>query len=269
METGEHERGIAIVSALWGSAIIAVIVLSVLQLIRADAGIGRSRADVAALTATADAAINIAILRLVSAPAAQPPVDATPFTIPFAGYEVRMSVRDEAGKIDANMANAATLQQALMSVGADVDVARQIAATIIAWREPPERGGRNEGASYSYLQSVEELQLVPGMTPELYRRVESLLTVYSHASFITPAFSTPAVLNVFRALDSGADAEYRRMEDERLGLRPRASSPGVSLGHAFTITAEVRGGGSARVVRTAVIRLTGQRQAPLLIYRWG
>jgi hypothetical protein len=41
------------------------------------------------------------------------------------------------------------------------------------------------------------------------------------------------------------------------------------LGHAYTITAELHGPAPARVVRTAVVRVTGQPLAPLLIYRWG
>jgi hypothetical protein len=40
------------------------------------------------------------------------------------------------------------------------------------------------------------------------------------------------------------------------------------LGHAYTITAELHGPAAARVVRTAVVRVTGQPLAPLLIYRW-
>ena len=45
------ERGIAIVAALWASAIFAVIVLSVMQIVRADATVGRGRTDVAELGA--------------------------------------------------------------------------------------------------------------------------------------------------------------------------------------------------------------------------
>jgi hypothetical protein len=118
-------------------------------------------------------------------------------------------------------------------------------------------------------QSPEELQLVGGVTADVYRRIAPLVTVYSHAPWIDPSRATLGVLNVFRAADAGADAAYRRMEEEQRGLRPRSPSPGVQLGHAFTITARVFGAASARVTRTAVIRLTGQQQVPLLIYRWG
>ena len=59
-----RDRGIAIVAALWASAILAVVVLSVLQLVRADARLGRGREDLAELGAVADAAVNITVLAL-------------------------------------------------------------------------------------------------------------------------------------------------------------------------------------------------------------
>ena len=104
---GESESGIAIVAALWAATILAIMTLSVMQIVRADARVGRGRGDVAELSAVADAGVNIAILSLLSPRASQPPVNGVPFTIPFAGYSVRVSVQDEAGKIDLNMVNAA------------------------------------------------------------------------------------------------------------------------------------------------------------------
>ena len=98
----EKDRGIAIVAALWASAILAVIVVSVLQLVRADAKLGRGREDVAELGAIADGAVNITVLALLGPAAAQWPVNGTPVTIPFAGHDVQVSVQDEAGKIDLN-----------------------------------------------------------------------------------------------------------------------------------------------------------------------
>lgn len=279
----DRDRGIAIVAALWASAILAVIVLSVLQLVRADARLGRGREDMAELNATVDAAINIAILTMLGPAGTQIPVNGAPFAVPFAGREVQVSVQDEAGKIDLNTTGAATLRQLLVSVGAGTEPARQLADGIVDWRDF-KGGGRGRssaagpglplapGAAYeprnALFQSVEELQLVAGMTDELYRRIAPLVTVYSQTPWIDPTFSSVQVLTVFRTTDSNADAALRRIEEERLGLRPQAASPGVVLGHAFTITAELGGPASARVVRTAVVRLTGQPRAPLLVYRW-
>jgi general secretion pathway protein K len=266
----KSEHGIAIVAALWASAIFAVIVLSVMQIVRADATVGRGRTDVAELGATADAAVNITILSLLGPRATQPPVNGVPFTVPFADHTVHLTVLDESGKIDLNMASITTLKQLLINAGLDTNAATGVAASINVWRGT--RSGsdsNNENVGHSALfQSVAELELVPGMTRELYQRIAPLLTVYSQTQGIDPAFSSLDVLNVYRTTDSNAEAAWRRLEEVRTGIRPPAPSPGVAIGHAFTITAVAEGSASARAVRTATIRLTGQAAAPLMIYRW-
>ena len=263
------QRGIAIVAALWAAAIFAVIVLSVMQIVRANASIGRGREGVAQLSAVADAAVNIASLSMLGPPATQPPVNGVPFAVPFAGHVVRVSVVDEAGKIDLNMASTATLNRLLLSAGLDNGAATQLAATINACRGTGSASDETARPGHSALfQSVEELQSVPGMTQDLYRRIAPLLTVYSQSTGIDPASSTLAVLNVFRATDASAEAAWRRLEEQRTGSRAPEPSPGVAIGHAFTITASVEDATSTRVVRVAIIRLTGIAKAPLLIYRW-
>ena len=266
------ERGFAIVTALWAAALLAIITLSVLQIVRADARIGRGREEIAELNAVADAAVNIAILSLLGPRATQPPVNAAAFAVPFDGYIAQVRVQDEAGKIDLNMANVATLRALLADAGLDTGAAIEIANHILARRgsDPTvqSHGGNAAGGSAQRLQSVEELQSIAGITADIYRHVVPLVTVYSQTSWIDPAFSNLAVLNVFRTIDPNAEAAWRRKEQERAGLRAADPSPGVALGHAFTITAEVVGAASSRVVRRATIRLTGQKQQPLLIYAW-
>jgi general secretion pathway protein K len=275
----EKDRGIAIVAALWASAILAVIVVSVLQLVRADAKLGRGREDVAELGAIADGAVNITVLALLGPAAPQWPVNGTPVTIPFAGHDVQVSVQDEAGKIDLNTTGEPLLRQLLIGAGLDAEAARRLAEDIISWRqfkESDRTGGANSavyagehGPRNALFQSVEELQLVTGMTQDLYRRIAPTLTVYSQTPWIDPALSSAGVLTVLRAIDAHADAALRRLEEERLGLRTPAPGPGVVLGHAYTITAELLGPAAARIVRTAVVRVTGQPRVPLLVYRWG
>jgi general secretion pathway protein K len=269
---GEGERGFAIVAALWAAALLAIMTLSILQIVRADARIGRGREEVAALNAVADAAVNIAILSMLGPRATQPPVNAGAFAVPFNGYIAQVRVQDEAGKIDLNMANVATLRALLTDAGLDAGAAIEMANRVLARRgsDPTVRagGGNSAGGSARRLQSVEDLRSIPGITADVYRHAVPLVTVYSQTSWIDPAFSSLGVLNVFRTIDPNAEAAWRRKEQERAGLRAADPSPGVALGHAFTITAEVVGAAASRVVRTATIRLTGQKQQPLLIYAW-
>ena len=86
--------------------------------------------------------------------------------------------------------------------------------------------------------------------------------------WVDPAYAEEAVLRVFSISDATARAELQRLQDVKRGIAAPQRSPGVTLGHAYTVTAEVRGNAGARAVRSAVIRLTDRRQSPVLIYRW-
>lgn len=264
----DRERGIAIVAALWASAILAVIVASVLQLARADANLGRGRHEAAELGAIVDGAVNLTILTLLAPTAREIPINGSPVTVPFAGHEVRVSVQDEAGKIDLNAAGEPLLRRLLSAIGLTTDTANQLAESIVNWPKRGRSGDGERGPRGARFQAVEDLQLVPGMTQDVYRRLYPLVTVYSQTPWIDPAYSSPAVLALFRETNANAEAALRRMEEERAGLRAPAPAPGVALGHAFTITAELRTPAGAGAARTAIIRLTGQTRAPLIIYRW-
>src|SRR5205807_484083 len=102
---GSAERGFALVAVLCAAAILAVIVASVLATSRTEARLAQHRREIAELGAIAGGALNIALLRLLDPSInLQPSVDATPFTVSFAGRELRLTVQDEAGKIDLNRA---------------------------------------------------------------------------------------------------------------------------------------------------------------------
>jgi general secretion pathway protein K len=260
MRARHNERGIALIVALWGGAILAVVVMSVLQLTRADARLLRGTTDVAELRSVVDAAVNMTILAMLGPPQTRPTVNTGPATVTFAGNAVQVSIMDESGKIDLNMVTTPGLRQLLVVGGLDGGQAQAMAEQIVAWRTTAS-GGRP-------FQAVEGLQLVPGMTPALYQRMLGMLTVYSQSPWLDPNYSSTAALNAFRAFDSGADTAWRRLIEERNGLRTPTQKPGVVLGHAFTITAQAGSANGARFTRTAVVRLTGQARVPLLVYRW-
>ncbi|MFC3228228.1 hypothetical protein ACFOGJ_13365 [Marinibaculum pumilum] len=273
------DEGVAIIAALWAASLAAVIVISVSQLTRADAGTVRDRGALAQLHAATDAAINVAILAMLGPQQTQPPVTGRPFKIDVAGHSSTVTVLDEAGRIDLNRANAATLKLVLASAGSDGAEADDLVRRIMQHRTPPQDslggGGDSGGATIGYspasipFQTVGDLRWVPGMNAALYDRVAPLLTVYSQAADVDPTFATDRVLALF----AGVSPVAKQALDERRAAardgRPPPESPGVALGHAYTIAAEAKDPSSGAVARrTAVVRLTGQQDAPLLVYRW-
>lgn len=253
----------ALVAALWGATILAVVTMSVLELTRADSRLVGGGAAEAELQAIADAAINITILAMLGPPATRPPVNATPFAVTFEGSQVRMVIQDEAGKVDINRAGVPVLRLMLAGAGFDTAAAEALAARIVA-----RRSAGPDGQPPRPFQSLSELRELPGMTAMAYRWLAPAVTVYAQTQYVDPSYAGARVLGVFRAHDRAAAERLRQLEEEAKGLRPPAPGAGVVPGHAYTITAEVAGAGDSRARRLAVIRLTGQPRAPLLVYKW-
>ncbi|HKM71308.1 MAG TPA: hypothetical protein VJX94_14860, partial [Stellaceae bacterium] len=157
----------------------------------------------------------------------------------------------------------------------DPIAAQTLADRILDWREAG-IGKRLNGAKapeyraagYAYgprngaFETVEELKLVMGMTPQLFAALAPALTVYSQTPWVDPSVAPPEVLRALSGMDEGATAGL---------LQARAaggSTPVVKLGHAFTITVQANGQGGLLVRRSAVVRLTGRQSAPIWVYRW-
>jgi general secretion pathway protein K len=269
-----RQRGFALVAVLWASMMLAIIVASLMSTGRTETLIARNRLRMAGVEASADAAMNDAILRMLSPdPLVQPPTDGSDVAVAFAGVPVRVSVLDEAGKIDLNVGDGALLTMLMRSVGVSDDQAQAMSDRIQDWRAPSslhrlsgagEGEYRDAGTEYGPRRgpflSVQELRLVLGMDPALFDRIAPSLTVTSGTPWVDPAYSDRDVLLALANLDEG-------VVQERLAARARVKPPGVVLGHAFTITAQAEEAG-VRVTKRAVIRLTGNAEHPLWIYSW-
>jgi general secretion pathway protein K len=186
---------------------------------------------------------------------------------------VRVSVQDEAGKIDLNMASGAVLSRLLEIGGLDAGDAQEMADRIQHWREPGDlhRLGGAEESAYSdagtgygprrgAFPNVAELQLVLGMNKQVFARIAPSLTIASGMPWIDPTYAGHDVL---LALPVATEASVAAV----LAARGASTPPGVVIGHAFTITAAVTDQG-LYIMKRAVIRLTGGRDVPVWVYSW-
>ena len=264
------EGGFALVTVLWAAMILALIAASVLHTARREVRVADNRVAQAEMRALADAAISITILRMLDPQVAmQPPTDATPFVVMFDGRAIRVSVQDEAGRIDLNAAEPELLRRLLLAAGLDPEPLSGLVDSILDWRERGIGHRLNGAAAADYaasglaygprkgpFESISELRLVMGMTAPLYARIAPLLTIYSSTPWVDVDAAPAGVLAVLG------------LPGDAAATQATAGRGAVKLGHAFTITAELRGRQSARVRRTAVVRLTGSRDPALLTYRW-
>ena len=283
------ERGLALVSVLWALSILSLIAASMLTSSILSYRMERndwSRVRTEALT---ESAVNRAILALADArPEMRVRVDGVPQDFAFGTVHVRVVVQDENGKIDLNAATSDILKGLFESVGVPFAEAGALADRIVDWRTPSTDTSRLNVAGAgdhaiavpgylprnSPFQSVDELKLVVGITPQLFAHIEPALTVYSKKVMPDQDVAPREVLLALPGMDArrADDILSRRVNpagsltvnDTRQGTIDLGAPPN---GRVFSIHAEVLGA-KRRTTQDVVIELTGDPARPFLVLAW-
>jgi general secretion pathway protein K len=265
------EEGIALIAVLWMLTLLSIVAAALSLETRSSTRIARNMAENAVVRAAADAGIQRAILDLVTSTGA--PTDArkfladgTVYNWQFVNSKVQVSIQDEV-KIDLNEAPEELLAALFDSVGINTDTAKSLAAAIADFRDPdnlPRPGGaelaeyRAAGLAWgpknAPFQMFEELQQVLGMTPEIYERVASYLTIYSVARVNDPTLVGERLTEILRntSINSaflGTPAYYSKF----LGTP------------AYSIRAQAHDSKGGVFVREAVVQLIPGLRPPTII----
>jgi general secretion pathway protein K len=286
-----RQRGIALVAVLWIVVLLSIAAASMLHAGRTDARLARNLAEQAEAAALADAGVNRAILALLdSRPERRWRVDGTPVGMPFAGRMLHVAIQDERGRIDLNTAPDELLAGLLRNVGGlPQDAADALVDRIADWRDPDDlrrlngaeaadcrQAGLAYGPRNAPFQSVDELLLVLGVTPDLFRRIRPAITVHARTASIDPLVAPRQALAALPGISADRiDTLLRERAGNRAG-RGTAGGAGVIgatdamlAGRAFSITVEAPlpvEGASFR--RTAIVRMTGDPRMPYWIHDW-
>lgn len=150
------------------------------------------------------------------------------------GGRVAIAYASERGRADINTAPAELLEILFEGVGISPPQARMAAQAIAAWRgdvakqTPAARAGMADTPVKQRFGSLPELFLTPGMTPELYARIEPLLSPCAGQT-INPLIADRAMLATL--LGDAAQAEtYIAERGARVGAdgnTPQAFPPAV------------------------------------------
>ncbi|WP_435103495.1 general secretion pathway protein GspK [Arhodomonas sp. AD133] len=202
-----RERGLALITVLWVLTLLAVIAGSLTLTVRREVNAVRNNVDLARGRALAEAGIRYTFLQLKhpSADARWRP-NGQWHRFRLGGVTVHARARQVSGRIDLNRAPPELLEGLLRAVGVQDESRRKtLAANIQDWRDdnnatrPGGTGERSTGAGdpgpydRDFLD-IAELQRVPGITPELYRRLAPNLTVFNGTPVITPWGANPTTL---------------------------------------------------------------------------
>ena len=283
-----RQHGVALVLVMWASVILAVIAASFMLERRTETLAVRNSLSAARAEAAADAGVHRALHDLYRQNV--PDVwkrDGTPHEWAFDGIPVRVEIRDESAKIDINTAADALLRGLLVSVGLSDDEAAALLDAILDWRDadPLKRiNGAEEGdyaeAGLAYrpanapFQAIEDLQLVLGMRPDLYRRLAPSITVFSRLPGINPALASREVLlalpNVTPEL---VDQYIARREEARaqgavIPVVPQAGAFASGAAMVATVLSDARLDDGTVFIREAVALLRPVPRRPVTFVAW-
>lgn len=297
---GRREQGLALVLVLWLTTLLSVMAAAFALDARRETNLLRVARNGAQGAALCEGAIHYAMGRLaVANPLLQWRADGAVYEIAYGGRRVRLRLLDEAAKVDINAAQDGMLQGLFAAVGMGPEEAARMANVILDWRDADELrrfqgaeaedyrlAGRNFGPRNKPFQAVEELQTVLGMTPDLYRRIEPWVTVYSRRPGIDPRVAPAELLRRLPGLDAYAVEAYlqarmsaavsvpaatpgqAQMQTPLPPLQPPPNIPFAGGSRQnIGVQAEALTGDDATVTVSAVVGGAGGRQ-PLSILRW-
>ncbi|WP_287926516.1 type II secretion system protein GspK [Diaphorobacter sp.] len=285
-----RERGIALILVLWVVTLLAVIAGSFVYGARGSALAAGNLVALAKARALADAGIHRGLYEL-----GKPATDAERWLANGREYaftlddtEIRVSMRDEAAKIDLNTANDTLLKSLLQSAGLSEEDANQLLDAILDWRDADDLArpqgaerDRYEAQGLPYIppnapfRTVEELQQVIGINPGLYRRLAGALTVHSRQAGIN---STLAPREVLLALPNASaedvDAYLVAREDMlAAGMAPLPFPPAAGFesgasSQVYNLRSFAKAADGTQFVREAVARVTQDPKQPFVFLRW-
>jgi general secretion pathway protein K len=283
------QRGVALVMVLWVCVLLTVIASSFITERRTETLIVRNSISMARAAGAADAGVQRALLDAFRNDNS-PDIwrrDGQSHDWSFDGVPVRVEMRDESAKIDVNTASDALLRGLFLSVGVPEEEVNRLLDAILDWRDADtlKRANGAEEADYraaglSYrpanapFQAVEEIQLVLGMRPDIYRRIAPMITVFSRQTGVNAPFATRAVLLAIPGVTPEVVDEYIRRRAEALaaGQPPPAFAQGAAFaGGSAMITnvrAEARLDDGTYFAREAVALLRSAPRKPVTFVLW-
>jgi general secretion pathway protein K len=289
--TTASSRGLALISVLWITGLLAVMAASFASSTRTEARLAHNQEENAKAEALADAGVHRAAFGLLNLDLETAwRADRTVYGFALGEGEVQVQIEDEDGKIDLNGAPLELLAGLFLALGLPEPQAQAMADRIGDFRDPDDQpeplgaedpayldSGLARGAADRPFGAESELLHVLGMTRELYEQLRPNVTVHSGADGIDPTRAPPPVLqalpgmtpDLLEALLAAAAAP-----DPLLALESEQLPPDLqayllpSREVIYTIRALGSTGGGGNFLREAVIELGASQYRPFLVHAW-
>ncbi|MDP1678626.1 MAG: type II secretion system protein GspK, partial [Candidatus Nitrotoga sp.] len=214
--------------------------------------------------------------------------DGVPHQWEFGGAKLSIILLDVSGKIDLNSASDDLLKGLLKSVGLNDEESNVLLDAIVDWRDgddlPRAKGAEvaeYKAAGLKYrpanapFETVNELQRVLGMTPELYANLADALTVESHQAGINAAIAPRKVLLALPGANVALVDDYLIARQEALvkNLPPPPFAPAAAAvagddGSVYSVRAEAALPDGTVFVRETVVKVDQGAVRKLVFFSW-
>jgi general secretion pathway protein K len=247
---------VALVLVVWVGVLITVIASAFMIERRTEAMIIGNSVSMARAEALADAGVQRAVFEIYrndNAPETWKR-DGSRYTMQLDNVPIAVEIRDESAKIDINTAFEPLLRGLLVSSGLQDDEANRLLDAILDWRDPDTLKRPNGAEESDYkaaglpykpanapFQAIEELQLVLGMRPDIYRRLAPSITVFSRSPGVNAQLATREVLLAIPGATTEMVDDYIvRRETARATGQPLPGFPVAGNITGFTMVAAIR-----------------------------
>ena len=286
----KHQHGIALVLVLWSTTLLTVIAASFAFSMRTDTLLAQNLAATARAQALADAGVQRALYEMFK------PIsdlqrwkgDGMPHQWEFGGAKLSIILLDVSGKIDLNSASDDLLKGLLKSVGLNDEESNILLDAIVDWRDGDDltrpkgaevaeykAAGLKYRPSNAPFETVNELQRVLGMTPDLYANLADALTVDSHKAGINAAIAPRKVLLALPGANVALVDAYLEARQEALekNLPPPPFAPAAAAlagddGSVYSVRAEATLPDGTVFIREAVVKIDQGTVRKFVYFSW-
>ena len=219
---GIKQSGLAMVIVIWVLSLLTIMAGSFALTMRRETTVISAVKDNAVVLALAETGVGVTQQMLfLDDENKRWRADGSIYQIDYQQAIIRVRVFSELGKIDINKADEVLLTEMMKSSAIELDKQQEIVSAILDWRDQDDLVHTNgaekqqyEDAGLSYqpankdFQLIDELQMVLGMTKELYQQIKPLVTVYSKQAKVNLKNASKEVIQAIGNLDQATMDQY-------------------------------------------------------------
>jgi general secretion pathway protein K len=198
LNSTSKQSGVVLVIVLWMLSLLIVLATGYSHMVRTEIGLTANLVHYSQAKAIAEAGVWQTVIELLKPRVEQKwKTNGTMYSFVFKQGIVNLNIIDEAGKISLNTGSPELIHGLIDSIDLPEEDGQALLQSIMDWRDKDDLV-RNYGAedddylqnNYNYnakdgpFNSLDELQLVMGMSIETYNKLKPALTVHSHQSGI-------------------------------------------------------------------------------------